>query len=1443
MRTRTFLLLPAILLIAWGAVTATAHSQSSEVEVRVAAQRLDDGRTEFALQERQADGAWGERRLPRSRFFPASATVDRWLASSALSVAGVEVRIATRLVADGRMEFALQERQADGEWGERRLPRSRFFPAGAAVGRWLASSALTVRAPTLDVDVDVVQVEVRIATQLVLDGRMEFALQERQADGEWGERRLPRSRFFPATPAVGRWLASSALTVSAPGAGSDAVGVEVRLAAQRVADGRTEFALQERQADGAWGERQLPRSRFFPASATVGRWLASSPLTLSVPAAAPSPPSTAPAAPGTPESDRAALVALYEATDGENWTDSTNWLSDRPIGEWHRVSVGGDGRVRALSLTGNGLSGPIPAQLGELTGLWTLLLERNELSGPIPTGLGGLSSLRLLSLSSNRLTGLIPAELGELTSLRSLFLGRNELSGSIPAELGELTSLRSLFLGRNELSGSIPAELSALSNLQGLFLSENELSGCIPDGLRGLVLNDLDALGLPFCPPDADTSPTSPGPPEADRAALVALYEATDGANWTDSTNWLSDRPIREWHGVGTRGPRVVADVGRVTLLRLSNNQLSGPVPVELASLGRLRVLDLSRNQLSGPIPAELGGLSDLGSLSLSSNSLSGPIPAELGDLSNLGSLSLSSNSLSGPIPAELGRLTGLVTLDLRMNQLSGPIPADLGNLTNVSTLALFGNELSGCIPEGLWYLEHHFGGLGLSFCGPPPGTPALPPGASAPPTGMPGSDRAALVALYEATDGANWTNSTNWLSDRPLREWHGVSTNSDGRVTSLFLRANGLSGSLPTELASLTELELLLVGGNEFTGCISDGLAHLQGRVLLPLPSCSRAALVALYNATDGPNWNVNTNWLSLRPINEWAGVYTDRFGRVSSLSLSRNGLNGPIPAELAGLAGLRGLYLDANDLSGPIPAWLGNLAGLELLTLSGNELSGPIPPALGSLADLEVLHLSGNQLSGPIPAELAGLGALRQLSLSGNQLSGRVPAWLGNLRGLNELHLSSNELSGPIPTALGNLSDLRELGLGANELDGMIPAELGGLTRLTWLALGRNDLSGPIPPALGSLTNLEQLQLAGNNLSGPIPGELDGIAGLGVLSLRVSLDGNEFTGCVPDSWRDVPHNDVARLGLPYCGTPDAPPPASDWHVLLALHETMGSGANWRNDIYWLSELPIGSWYGVTTDSSGRITELALDDNDLSGPIPGELLAKLTNLVSLDLTENELSGPIPAELGMLSNLETLLLNRNSLSGPIPAELGMLSNLGRLSLFGNELSGPIPAELGMLSNLGFLSLWGNELSGPIPAELGMLSNLGFLSLWGNELSGPIPAELGNLTSLVSLVLAQNQLSGSIPAELGMLSSLERLLLSGNELSGRIPAELGNLTSLVSLVLTQNQLTGSVPAQLSGLPNLESLSLAGNPLSGCIPVGLRDLEHNDFELLGLPFCEP
>ena len=127
------------------------------------------------------------------------------------------------------------------------------------------------------------EAEVRITAQRLTSGRTEFALQQRGADGVWGERQLPRARFFPAAPTVGRWLSSTPLTVRAAGAGDGSAGAEVRITAQRLISGRTEFALQQRGADGAWGEHQLTRARFFPPAPTVGRWLSSTPLTVRLP--------------------------------------------------------------------------------------------------------------------------------------------------------------------------------------------------------------------------------------------------------------------------------------------------------------------------------------------------------------------------------------------------------------------------------------------------------------------------------------------------------------------------------------------------------------------------------------------------------------------------------------------------------------------------------------------------------------------------------------------------------------------------------------------------------------------------------------------------------------------------------------------------------------------------------------------------------------------------------------------------------------------------------------------------------------------------------------------------------------------------------------------------------------------------------------------------------
>ena len=145
------------------------------------------------------------------------------------------------------------------------------------------------------------------------------------------------------------------------------------------------------------------------------------------------------------------------------------------------------------------------------------------------------------------------------------------------------------------------------------------------------------------------------------------------------------------------------------------------------------------------------------------------------------------------------------------------------------------------------------------------------------------------------------------------------------------------------------------------------------------------RAALAALYNATNGSSWLVDTNWLSKGPLGEWHGVSTDADGRVAELDLDGKQLSGPIPSELGNLTNLERLSLWGNQLSGPIPSELGNLANLEFLSLRDNQLSGPIPSELGNLANLEWLILSRYRRNLDNLADTVGTGQPRQPASAG--------------------------------------------------------------------------------------------------------------------------------------------------------------------------------------------------------------------------------------------------------------------------------------------------------------------------------------------------------------------------------------------------------------------------------------------------------------------------
>ena len=372
--------------------------------------------------------------------------------------------------------------------------------------------------------------------------------------------------------------------------------------------------------------------------------------------------------------------------------------------------------------------------------------------------------------------------------------------------------------------------------------------------------------------------------------------------------------------------------------------------------------------------------------------------------------------------------------------------------------------------------------------------------------------DRLALVALYNATDGANWTNNTNWLSNEALSEWFGVSTDVNGRVTRLYLHLNGLNGVIPVELGGLASLQELFLFRNGLSGVIPEELGNLTSLTRLHLSQ------------------------------NELSGKIPAELGNLTSLKwlfLHENELSGEIPTELGSLTSLKWLYLTQNMLSGEIPVALGKLTNLEYLSLSQNELSGAIPVELGNLTSLYFLALSRNMLSGEIPVELGNLTSLQELSLWGNELSGEIPTELGSLTSLKRLYLTQNMLSGAIPAALGDLTNLRQLYLNQNMLSGAIPVALGKLTNLEQLYLNQNMLSGAIPAELGDLASLQILYLNGNtDLAGPLPLTLSALSQLSVLDIR------ETTLCAPADTEFRAWLATIDFQGAVCAPPPPPPP-----------------------------------------------------------------------------------------------------------------------------------------------------------------------------------------------------------------------------------------------------------------------------------------------------------
>ncbi len=276
--------------------------------------------------------------------------------------------------------------------------------------------------------------------------------------------------------------------------------------------------------------------------------------------------------------------------------------------------------------------------------------------------------------------------------------------------------------------------------------------------------------------------------------------------------------------------------------------------------------------------------------------------------------------------------------------------------------------------------------------------------------------------------------------------------------------------------------------------------------------------ALVELYNALNGENWNNSDNWLSDNPVGVWSGIVLDTDGYVSEIHLRRNNCVGTIPESLKNLK---------------------HLKVIELYELENGKIEGfDVVFSIPSLEKIRVGNYEGwaefqNDYLCSLPSSIAHLTNLRELRIDG--FKGSIPDDLYGLTQLTSLYFNYAHIEGGISSSIGNLSNLESFEIiGVDDLpDGELPAELFNCTNLNTISILETSLTGFIPAAIGNLTKLHTLNIESNQLSGPLPKEMVNIPFLNnAVKMEtvptLQLGGNNFSGKIPAEFVDWPEWDM---------------------------------------------------------------------------------------------------------------------------------------------------------------------------------------------------------------------------------------------------------------------------------------------------------------------------
>ncbi len=298
---------------------------------------------------------------------------------------------------------------------------------------------------------------------------------------------------------------------------------------------------------------------------------------------------------------------------------------------------------------------------------------------------------------------------------------------------------------------------------------------------------------------------------------------------------------------------------------------------------------------------------------------------------------------------------------------------------------------------------------------------------------------------------------------------------------------------------------------------------------------------LVKIYEAMNGPEWNESQgeNWLSDKPIGEWEGVETNEEGRVVSLRVVGDGIEGLIPAEIGGLTELEYLNIYARYYDGPnvFPAEIGNLTKLNDLIISANAGTREDRPTIANLMTLVNLEkLFVTSFGGVIPDNITQLSKLKYLRLEG--FEGKIPESICKLADLEDLILiTHNQPEGAVPECIGKLSKLKTLridyntGLAGeiNQPNAKFPESIWDLTNLKILYMrSLSNTGGPMPgDKVAKMTNLESIMIDDCGITGPIPVEFFASGKL----TSFSIYRNKLTGGIPSEIGNCPKMSVLDL------------------------------------------------------------------------------------------------------------------------------------------------------------------------------------------------------------------------------------------------------------------------------------------------------------------------